>query len=142
MLAIYLSMLTAPDEKVRLSVIYDQMKGSSTGTNMEWRPTYLPEGFSESSSYVWGEGETVMYTNSEGETILFNLMSSQTSAEIDNQYSDYDSVLIGAVDYHIYSSSTEDHFSTVVWEFDNTAFSIQSSVNTAELLKIAASVSK
>ena len=31
MLAIYLSMLTAPDEKVRLSVIYDQMKGPCLG---------------------------------------------------------------------------------------------------------------
>ncbi len=117
-------------------------KEQTADENTEWRPKYLPKGFTESNAYSLITSKTVEYMNENGVLISLDYsISGNTSVTVDNEHSNYRSVNKHGVEYHVFEAETSEHTSKIIWENEGISFYIKSIITDDELLKVALSVS-
>jgi hypothetical protein len=105
----------------------------------EWRPAYLPEGFSE-EVLMTGDINLIQYTNIDGAGVLLTYMMADNSMSVNSEGVEYNTLRIEGVDYHMFEASDADTENIIVWEQDGNRFQISSLESIIELQKIAMSV--
>lgn len=109
--------------------------------DMEWRPSYLPEGFIETYVFASVSLTKVEYTNTDGVIITLKYMPTDSSTVgIDNEHSNYSIEKIDGIEYHIFSPVTEDYPVNLVWEYEYFVFGLEAFFDQEELIKIATSI--
>ena len=110
----------------------------------DWRPAYVPEGFSETDCVVRGRQTHVTYENAEGAFIdLFYMPAAQgAKISLDNEHSDHEQIAIGEHTADLFKSNTEGYFSDIIWvdEDSGIAFWIYSKIDYHELIDMAESI--
>jgi hypothetical protein len=116
---------------------------ADTETEMsEWRPRYLPEGFSESS--VINTGATIIqivYTNASEDEIWFGVAPLDGSMSVNNEGADYSQFTDRDIIYHTFESLDGERNNSIEWIRDGYAFSLFSSTPIETLKLMALSVS-
>lgn len=118
-----------------------------TGTKSEdaaLRPTYIPEGFTESNEYLLANMTSVEYTGGEDGLICFDeiIKDSGLVTQIDNEHSTMRVETIEGFNVQIYDSSAygERYASYIVWETEKELYMISGNYAVDELLKMAKSI--
>ena len=110
----------------------------------DWRPAYVPEGFSETDCVVRGRQTHVSYENAEGAFIdLFYMPAVQgTKISLDNEHSDHEQIAIGEHSADLFKSNTEGYFSHLIWVDEETgvSFHLVTQIDYRELINMAESI--
>ncbi len=110
----------------------------------DWRPVYVPEGFSETDCVVRGRQTHVTYENAEGAFIdLFYMPAVQgTKISLDNEHSDHEQIAIGEHSADLFKSNTEGYFSHLIWVDEETgvSFHLVTQIDYRELINMAESI--
>jgi hypothetical protein len=108
--------------------------------DVEWQLAYVPEGF-EQSFYAYSNGDTeIEYQNLEGEFIRLQVLPTiQASFSVDNENSNYTVKQVDDVEYQVFSASSDEYVSRILWDKDGYAFMLTSTLTTQEIMEIALS---
>ena len=108
---------------------------------VDWFPTYLPEGFLETDKFMTVDFCSIEITNQENERIFMDYyFSDEITFSVDNEHSDYSVLFVSGIEYHIFETPSNAERAKVLWQKEGYSFSIESSLATDELMKIATSV--
>jgi len=106
-----------------------------------YKPTYIPEGFSEESTSKFGDTYTIIYKNDNGDSILFDqLPADGGDIKVDNENSKYDIFSISGKTAYLFEATSADDRSVLIWEENDTAFQITGSISKDELIHICESI--
>ena len=124
---------------------YTEIKFEKDGANESngslYSPTYLPQGFVETSNVTYGSTIMITYTNNEGIEILFKQGSVGTSTTlIDNENTKYKEIKINERDGYLFEALTSEDYNVLLWQVDGISFELQSLINSDELVQIGNSV--
>lgn len=111
-----------------------------------YAPAYVPEGFAV-KQVQRAEGvvmDTIIYENSEGVKLYFCIaqMGDAFSMSVDNEHSTYQHIKINGYDAHLFTATSPDERSYLLWDDGTYHFNLTSSIQVAELIRMAESVSK
>lgn len=145
-------LLTSPQVRAAVSDVivewYEKFTSFTSGSHeqtkvdtIEWRPTYLPDGFSEPEVLQTGGINELCFYNTEGQDITLLYFKSTDAVAVNNEGVTYSTVTANDVVYHLFESQEEGTRSSVVWDKDGYRFTILSEYPIAELQKMAVSVS-
>lgn len=112
-----------------------------SGSN-EWKPAYVPEGYSEIDKVISEELSFIVFQDNNGNQISFTFVPADGSVSVNDEGVDYSRITDGSVVYHIFASKDALQNSSVVWEQDGMRFVLEGTLPKNELLKIAKSVEK
>lgn len=116
-----------------------------TSDKIEYRLTWVPDGYKESEVIKAGDNVTVLYVNEEGQYLSFEYIIDLENSDlyIETVQTEKVSVMIGNTEADLYLSTAEDVASAVVWADEETdhLFLVSAFLEEEELVKIAKSVS-
>ena len=110
----------------------------------EYRPAWLPEGYTEDSVSVFADKTTIYYTNVDGALLRFSYVQSPEERQwflniTDTEIKDCQ---VNGQRAQLVLSGTEGTASAVTWTTADTAFLVTGFVTETELIRIAESVEK
>jgi hypothetical protein len=106
-----------------------------------WRPEFLPAGFAEQETIIVGDITQTVYANTAGDGITLTY-SADSATAVNNDDIQYDTVTVGGVEYHLFSSTDELSDNAVVWYRDGVLFELHSQIPADTLMAVAQSVKK
>ena len=124
--------------------VFHHEEGADNGIkSADYRPSWLPSGYSEDSVKVFDNETTVRYKNDNGELIRFSYVI--TNEGIDwffNTSKGYtQSCRVGEYDATLFVSESDDTASSLTWAAsDDVAFHVTGFVSETDLIKMAESV--
>lgn len=106
------------------------------------KPTYLPEGFKETSSHIGKSIQEWFYENDKGAKIQYTKMPMDDGGEmsIDSEHSDYSKIKINGHDAHFFESNTAGYYSYVVFDDGVYSYQILGEIPASDLILIAESI--
>lgn len=113
-------------------------------SNVLCRPSYIPYNFYEQSVERTGQITTVIYINADKQSIYFIYSPAQAgySFGVDNDNSYYSLVSINGVDAHLFKAKSKKDSNHLIWQDSDTSFSLISTINYTELIKMAKTIAK
>lgn len=123
---------------------YTEIRFGESSENMSfYRPTYLPEGFSEKTVEAGVNFTTIIYRNSSGERIAFDQQSADGGVNlVDSENTEYTEVLLMGNTGYLFKAKTENDSNILIWEQNGIVLELVSTIESEELLRIAESVKK
>jgi hypothetical protein len=111
-------------------------------SDQPWRrPTYVPAGYVEKKADFKSAMAQLVYENSAGDVILLNEMKADgTSMAIDNEHHKYSEIQLNGVKAYLFTGETQDYGNILMWETRGIIFTVQTKLDTNELLRIAESI--
>lgn len=104
---------------------------------VEWGLGWLPELFSETYREYDGGESRATYTDSSGKTIRFTAIPTKNrQINVDNEHSEYSVKTTDGVEYHIFTSFSDEAPSVIIWVNKGYSFSVSSycDVDTLEMM--------
>lgn len=123
---------------------YAEVRFEEQEMNSEiYKPTYLPEGFREKSTRIFGDITMIIYSNDAGVELILNQrpIKSGTSL-IDNEYTTFIEVNVSGNTGYLFKSNTEDDPNVLIWSSNGAVFELTSKIESEQLLLIAESIKK
>ena len=127
---------------------YYEYHHTSTADNtieqMDYRPTWIPYGYSEKSVRVFDDKTTVRYLNDGGELLSFSYVNTHEAIDwsFDISKGSMQSCNVGEYSASLFLSDSEDTASFITWVNGyDTAFFITGFISETELMRVAESVS-
>jgi len=116
---------------------------SKVETTLEWRPTYLPEGFAETSFTKNDAFTSIQYMRDDGAEIRLTYTRAHEGLCIfvDNENRTQSAILVNGHEGLLFTAKSEKHRNGIIWEQDGYVLKIWSSLDLSELQKIAGAVS-
>jgi len=112
-------------------------------SNKPYSPTYLPQGFKETSTVTYGNSLMQIYTNDEGLEILFKQGPSETGTIlIDNENTEYEEIEINGKVAYLFEALTLEDYNILLWQEEGIVFGLQSLISSDELIQIGRSISR
>ena len=111
----------------------------------EYRPTWLPDGYKETSVNVFNDTVAISYLNEENQGLVFCYASSYKKASwfVDQSVSAAKQVYVNETTADFLCPEDPEIANTIVWTAsDNTFFYISAFLSEADMIKIAESVQK
>lgn len=112
----------------------------------DWRPTFLPDGYTFESKSPVGNVVLVTYVDMHGNTISFyyRLLHSDGAFNVDNEHGIEQKITIGSSPATLLTSNIEGYRNRLVWmnEDEDTAFMLTGRIDSNDLVAIAESVEK
>ena len=107
-------------------------------------PDYIPDGFIEKETQVYGAITDIVYVDADGVKISFSYSPAEgTTATIDTEYHNYELVDINGAEGHLFiAHDLTISGNTIYWALDGTLFELTGHIDHNELVKIAESVHK
>ena len=124
--------------------VFRHEEGANNGIKpADFRPSWLPYGYSEDSVKVFDNETTVRYKNDSGELIRFSYVI--TNEEIDwffnTSKGHTQSCRVGKYDATLFVSESDDTASSLTWaDSDDVAFHVTGFVSETDLIRMAESV--
>lgn len=111
-------------------------------TEREWKPNYLPDGFTLQETYEVGRMKGYEYVNSTGILVDFSYRPSDSSTSVDNENMIYSTFIENDIVYHLFEPTIKDEYedTIIVWNKDEYRFTLIGNYDIDELIKIALSV--
>jgi hypothetical protein len=145
------ALLLSPQVRASVSEViiqwYEKFTSFTSGTNeqenlenLEFWPTYLPEGFSQHEVLQSGSINEISFSNTEGNDITLVYLESTGAIAINNEDVIYSTVTDNNIVYHLFESKEKGTRSSIVWDMNGYRFTILSEYPIQELQKMAASV--
>jgi hypothetical protein len=107
-----------------------------------YRPTYLPEGFSETSEEKAVNIVVIVYTNMVGEKIYLNQWPAEDiSSFVSNKGKNYVKTEVSGNTAYLFEDIVESK-NTLLWQEDGLVFELTSSIESEELIRIGESIEK
>lgn len=109
----------------------------------DYRPSWIPDGYSEESVRSFNDKTTVRYKNNEGILLRFSYVNTQRESnwQFDISRGHTQSCHVGEYMATLFISNTDDVASSVMWiDSYDTALSVTGFVSETDLIKIAESV--
>lgn len=123
------------------SFTFDTSGGGDTSEH-QWRPTFIPHGYTEVGCEMVGEITYFDYTDADGNMLYFWYSNADiSSAASDNERREYSLVLNDGIEYHTFKGNATVN-SSIIWEIEGSVFTLTSVADFDELLKMAFSVEK
>ena len=125
---------------------YEYHHKGTTNDNGEpavYRPSWIPEGYSEESVKFFNDKTTIRYKNSDGELLRFSYVNTQREYDsfFDVTKGHTEQCLVGEYVATLFVSETNEVASAITWvDSNDTAFHLAGFISEAELIKIAESV--
>ncbi|HEY8348483.1 MAG TPA: DUF4367 domain-containing protein [Clostridia bacterium] len=117
--------------------------GESETVTGIYRPTYLPEGFSETSTVKFGNTVMIKYSKADDAEIVLSQRPAESGTSlVDNENTDYMEVEVSGVTAYLFSGSSANDISTLIWQANGTVFELTSTISIDELIKIGKSLKK
>jgi len=89
------------------------------------RPTYLPEGFSEKSTRIFGDITMIIYSNEAGVEILLNQRSAKSGTSlIDNEKTIFIEVEVSGNIAYLFKAQTDDDSNVLTWNSNGVIFEL------------------
>lgn len=108
-----------------------------------YRPTYLPEGFTEISTVSYGNATIKTYSDKTGNEILFKQRLADTgTALVDNENTNYKEIKIAGNIAYLFEALTKNDSSVLLWQSEGVVFELTSQISSDELVKIGKSIKK
>lgn len=108
-----------------------------------YSPTYLPQGFKETSTVTYGNSVMQVYTNEEGIEILFKQRPVETGTSlIDNENTEYKQIEIGGNVAYLFEALTTEDYNVLLWQSEGVVFELTSLLSSDELTQIGSNLSK
>jgi hypothetical protein len=108
----------------------------------DWRPTFIPDGFSETSESNPGAITVIRYANADGNTVEFLYTTSDNAIFSNYENVNYGQTLLDGIVYHTFSAESGEQKSAVVWDADGYIFNVAAYMPVERLLEIAQSVGR
>lgn len=122
---------------------YTEIKFGDSSEDNIYRPTYLPEGFSEITVRNTGGSTIIIYENKEGNQVYFNQGKAENDTTlVDNENTDAFEIKISGNTAYLFSAKTEDDANMLIWQANGIVFKLTSVINSDELIHIGESVKK
>lgn len=145
------ALLLSPQVRAAVSEViiqwYEKFTSFTSGTteqtdidNLEFWPTYLPEGFSRHEVLQSGSINEINFFNTEGNDITLVYLESAGAIAVNNENVIYSTVTNNNFVYHIFESKEEGTRSSIVWDMNGYRFTILSEYPIKELQKMAVSI--
>jgi hypothetical protein len=145
------ALLLSPQVRAVVSEVviqwYEKFTSFTSGTteqtdidNLEFWPTYLPEGFSQHEVLQSGSINEIYFFNTEGNDITLVYLESSDAIAVNNEDVLYSTVTNNNVVYHIFESKEEGTRSSIVWDMNGYRFTLLSEYPIKELQKMATSI--
>ena len=119
----------------------EEKAGSPAG----YRPTWIPEEYSEDSVYIFDNETTVRYKNNSGDLLRFSyVITNEETDWVFNTSKGYaQPCCVGDYNATLYISESEDAASSLTWaDSDDVAFHVTGFVSEPDLVRIAESVQR
>ena len=108
-----------------------------------YRPTYLPEGFSEKSIRIFGDTVMIIYSNEADVEILLNQRPAKSGTSlVDNENTNFTEVKVAGNTAYLFKAQTEDDANVLIWSSNDMVFELVSKIESKELLFIGESLKK
>ena len=105
------------------------------------RPAYLPKGFFEAETIMFGNTIEKVYRNDDGVDIkLIQKPAEAATLNLDNEYTGYKNATISGNDAHIFIPTDDDTSSMIIWIAEDTLYELYSHISIDELILIAESI--
>ncbi len=119
------------------------VSGDNSGS-VDYRPSWIPEGYSEESVRLFNDKTTVLYKNNDGRLLRFSYVITNKeynwSFDISKGYTQ--SCRVSNYDATLFVSEDDNVASAITWiDSNDTAFFLTGFITDAELIRIAESVS-
>lgn len=125
-------------------VFHHEAEPNGSVESADYRPAWIPEGYTEESVRVLHEKTVVRYTNDRGKLLRFSYMNTSDEMDwfFDTSQGSTRSCYVGKYSATLFISSSDDVASALTWVNSNdTAFHVTGFVSEDELIKMAESVS-
>ena len=106
---------------------------------------YIPEGFTFYEESHNGNTQTFVFSNNNNndDFIFFQKsLADASNLSVDNEDREITVIKIHNSEAYLFTSKVEDKYNSLVWNEDNIAFILTSSLSTDELIKIAENITK
>lgn len=116
----------------------------NTDETVDYRPTWIPTGYSEDSVRVFDDKTTVRYTNNKGELLRFCYVNTHTNIDWFFEVSSGHTQACHVGEYMAtaFTPADDNTASAITWiDSNDTAFFLSGFVSVTELIRIAESVS-
>ncbi len=102
-----------------------------------YRPTYLPDGYTE-KEFRPGESFTMIaYENEAGDQIIFmQEPAGNGTTAVDNEHTDYSRVTVSGSEGHLFQAREEGNASMLIWEEQGIVFNLVAVLDGEELIRI------
>lgn len=120
-----------------------EFKDSATDSKQSgiYQPSYLPDGFSQTSLKKLGNVDMLVYSNNTGETIIFSQWTyGSGSSSVDNENKKYSEIEISGNKAYLFEAIKEDDSNILTWQAGDMVFELTSSIESKELIHIAESL--
>jgi len=107
-----------------------------------YKPVYLPDGFVEGKTTKIGALAHIIYQNKDKTTILFNQspVSKEGSISVDTEHTVYSEIMINGYKASLFAGKTSKDDTVLVWRNKTNSFTLISTIDKNELLKIAENI--
>lgn len=121
---------------------FDFQSDTSVIEPSEYEFRYIPEGFEVSTHSVSNGSASYKYIDLHENDIFIQYFpaTDEYSVSVDNEHSDYFTITLNRIEAHLFKSNTEGHRNYLLWEQEGYAFSIISSLDVEEIIKIAENI--
>ena len=105
----------------------------------EWKPEYIPEGFSEKAAYETGGAAYIEYVNENKETIVYEFIPDGIllPALFEIEHDECEQFLTNGLVYYLFCGSEVESKNCIFWESGGNRFLIEGICDKYELLKMA-----
>ncbi|SFG16809.1 protein of unknown function [Desulfotomaculum arcticum] len=123
-------------------VKFGELEKESQQENV-YRPTYLPEGYKETSAERYGNTFTLIYANNAGDEILFDQRPAESGTSlVDNENTEYTKVKVSGNTAYLFKALTADDANVLIWQSNGLVYELTSKIDSAELIRIGESLKK
>jgi len=122
-----------------------EFKDSATDSKQSgvYQPSYLPQGFSQTSLTKLGNVHMLIYSNDTGETIIFSQwIYGSGASSVDNENKKYSEIEISGNKAYLFEAITEEDSNVLTWQAVGMVFELTSPIDSKELIHIAESLKK
>lgn len=107
-----------------------------------YAPAYVPQGFEVKQVQREAGLIGLIYENTDGTRIYLDIfkMDGELSVSVDNEHSTYQTIKINGLDAHLFTATSTDESSFVLWNTDEYQFTLASVIDANELVKMAKSI--
>ena len=121
---------------------FENSAGSDSASS-DYRPTWLPDGYTESTVDSIGSTVTIIYTNAEGQMLTFQYTCSPNEIDwfVDIEQAQIKSTIINGNPAEILIAEDANNANGIMWTVDNDrAYYISAFLSESELIQMAESV--
>lgn len=125
--------------------IYHRDAGSVEEEDADYRPSWVPEGYTESSIKTIQRKTTVFYVNEKGDRLRFSYIQGSDEADwvVDTTQCEVLEAAVGGTPAQMFRSVSADTANAIIWNgFDSTAFFLSGYLSEEDLIRMAESVEK